>query len=206
MTAWHVLASVNHKITSLDPAREKAKVLNARGYVDNGYNGVKSKGDLIIEEQAGYSRHTARCCPDRPSLEVTFKFTGNSLVLDSVKELPYGVPQSGTHGPLLRLSGNGLWAYGYQLADGFLVLGGSKAAKDRGSSTPPSIAALRKSLLDQGVLADAGSYLALMADYKFASLSDAASVMLARRANGEIEWKNENGRAAGQGKPTSRVQ
>jgi hypothetical protein len=127
-------------------------------------------------------------------------------VLDSVKELPYGVPQSGTHGPLLRLSGNGLWAYGYQLADGFLVLGGSKAAKDRGSSTPPSIAALRKSLLDQGVLADAGSYLALMADYKFASLSDAASVMLARRANGEIEWKNENGRAAGQGKPTSRVQ
>jgi hypothetical protein len=87
-TAWHVLASVNHKIISMDPARERLKALNARGYVDNGYNGVKSKSDLIIEEQTGYSRHAARCCPDRPSLEMTFKFTGNSLMLDSVKELP----------------------------------------------------------------------------------------------------------------------
>lgn len=160
---------------------------------------MQATGDLVIEELSGYSRHAARCCSNRPSLEMSFKFTGSSITLDSVKELPYGLPK-GSHGPLLRLSGNGLWAYGYELADGFLVLAGSESPKDHAPSTPPAIVALRKSLLDQGVLADAGGYLALMQDYKFTSLSAAAGVILARPANGQIEWKDENGRPAG--KPT----
>jgi hypothetical protein len=204
-TKWDVLASISDKITRLDPTRERAKVLNTRGYVDNGYNGVKSKGDLIIEDLSGYTRHAARCCPNRPSLEMSFKFTGSSIRLDSVKELPYGLPKSESHGPLLRLSGNGLWAYGYKVADGFLVLGGSESPKDHAPLTPPAIVALRKRLLDQGVLADSGVYLTLMVDRKFTSLSAAASVMLARPANG-IEWKDENGRPADTGKPTSRAQ
>jgi len=205
-TTWHMLASINDKITRLDPTRERAKVLDARGYVDNGYNGVKSEGDLVVEDLTGYSRHAARCCANRPSLEMSFKFTGSSITLDSVKELPYGLPKSGSHGPLLRLSGNGLWAYGYEVADGFLVLGGSESPKDHAPSTPTTIVALRNSLLDQGILADAGDYLMLTGDYKFASLSAAAGVMLARPANGQIEWKDENGRPAGTGKPVSRPQ
>jgi hypothetical protein len=88
-TMWHVLASIEDKITRLDPTRERAKVLNTRGYVDLGYNGVKSKGDLVVEDLPGYSRHAARCCPDRPSIEMTFKFTGSSIALESAKELPF---------------------------------------------------------------------------------------------------------------------
>jgi len=116
---------------------------------------------MVIEDLTGYSRHAARCCANRPSLEMSFKFNGSSIVLDSVKELPYGLPKSGSHGPLLRLSRSGLWAYGYEVADGFLVLGGSESPKDHAPSTPPSFVALRKSLLDHGVLADAGGYLSL---------------------------------------------
>jgi Domain of unknown function (DUF4357) len=205
-TMWHVLASIEDKITRLDPTRERVKVLNARGYVDNGYNSVKSKGDMVIEDLTGYSRHAARCCANRPSLEMSFKFNGSSIVLDSVKELPYGLPKSGSHGPLLRLSRSGLWAYGYEVADGFLVLGGSESPKDHAPSTPPAFVALRKSLLDHGVLADAGGYLSLMQDYKFTSMSAAAAVMLARPANGQIEWKDENGRPVATRKPTLRAQ
>jgi hypothetical protein len=66
----------------------RAKALHEREYADNGYNGVKTNGDLIIEDLAGCTRHRARCCPNRPSLELSFKFTGRALVLDSVKEVP----------------------------------------------------------------------------------------------------------------------
>jgi hypothetical protein len=130
VTAWHVLAYVTNKIAILDPASIRNHLLNARGYVDNGYNGVKSKGDLVMEDLTSYSHHAARCCPNWPSLEMNFKFTGRSVTLDSVKEPPYGVPKSGSHGPLLHASEKGLWAYGYQIADGFLVLGGSETPKD----------------------------------------------------------------------------
>jgi len=87
-TAWHVLASVRNRISRLDPAKFRANVLKNKGYQDWGYNSVTTKGDLVIESQPGYSRNTARCCPDRPSIEMRFRFTGSSIALESVKELP----------------------------------------------------------------------------------------------------------------------
>jgi hypothetical protein len=197
VTTWSVLAHVRNRITVLDPAAIRKKLLNAKGYADNGYNNVKGKGDLVTEDLSGYSRHAARCCPNRPNLEMSFKFTGNAIVLSSVKELPYGVPKSGWHGPLLHLNSNGLWAYGYQVADGFLVLGGSETPKDRAALRPPAVATLRNDLVNRGILADAGAYLMLMADYKFPSMSLAAGVMLPGRGNGTLAWRDENGRTAG---------
>ena len=88
-TWWHVLASVRNKISRLDPTRVRTKVLKERGYMDWGYNGVRSKGDLVVEDLPGYSPHTSRCCPDRPSIDIRFRFTGSSIRLDSVKELPF---------------------------------------------------------------------------------------------------------------------
>lgn len=193
VTDWHLLASVDRKIAKLDPAKMRAKALDEREYADQGYNGVKTNGDLIIEDLAGYTRHTARCCPNRPSLELSFKFTGRALVLDSVKEVPYERPPGGI-GPLLRLHENGLWAYGYQLADGFLVYGGSESPKNASPSTPPAILALRKSLIEEELFGDAGDYLVLDGLHKFASRSEAAAVMLARSVDGDREWKDENGR------------
>lgn len=88
-TEWHILASAGNKIFKLDPTRIRAQVLKDRGYESMGYNGVTPKGDLVTEDLPGYSHGRARCCPDRPSIEVRFKFTGNSIKLDSVKELPF---------------------------------------------------------------------------------------------------------------------
>jgi TonB family protein len=193
VTVWHFLASVDRKIAKLDPAKMRAKALEERGYADNGYNGVKTNGDLIIEDLAGYALHTARCCPNRPSLELSFQFTGRALVLDSVKEVPFERPPGGI-GPLLRLHENGLWAYGYQLADGFLVYGGAESPKDAAPSTPPAILTLRKSLIEEELFGDAGDYLVLGGLHKFASKSEATAVMLARSADGDREWKDENGR------------
>lgn len=88
-TAWHVLASVRNKISRLDPAQLRARVFKQKGYQDWGYNGLTSKGNLVIESQPGYSPNTARCCADRPSIEMRFQFTGSSIELESVKELPF---------------------------------------------------------------------------------------------------------------------
>lgn len=195
VTAWHVLAYVRNGIAILEPAALRKKILDAREYADNGYNGVKSTGEFVVEDLTGYSIHEARCCPNRPSLEMKFKFTGNSIKVDSVEELPYGedVPNLGPHGPLLRVSMNGLWAYGFQLPDGFLVLAGSESPMDMSPSMPSAIVALRKNLLDKRVLADDGDHLVLTGNYKFTSLSVATGVMLARPAKGQIAWKDKNG-------------
>jgi len=88
-TDWHVLTLIEGKITRLDSSGVRDRVLKKKGYVYMGYNGVKVTGDLVVENLAGYSPGRARCCPDRPSINVNVKFTGSSLRLDSVKELPF---------------------------------------------------------------------------------------------------------------------
>jgi hypothetical protein len=105
-TQWHIVASVGGRINRLNPEKLREKILHRSGYVDNGYNDVKSKGDLVIESLPGYSPHRARCCPNRPSLEMTFRFVGNSVVPAAVHELPYRVPKSDQHSPPLRLPAN----------------------------------------------------------------------------------------------------
>jgi hypothetical protein len=86
---WHVLTMVGGKISRLDPGLVRANILQKRGYQDWGYNALTSNGEYIIESQPGYSRETARCCPDRPTIKMTFKFTGTSLLVDKVAELPF---------------------------------------------------------------------------------------------------------------------
>lgn len=86
-SSWYLLASQNHKISVLDPSLIKRKVLRARGYQDNGYNSITVENNHIIDEQPGYSRHTARCCPDKPTIEIYYRFTGSSIEIDSVKLL-----------------------------------------------------------------------------------------------------------------------
>ncbi len=111
-TSWHVLAAVDGRFAKLDPAAERANALVPRGYVDKGYNTVKSVGDRIVETLPGYTRGQARCCPNRPTLEMTFKFTGSSIVLDSIEELRHPAAPPALLQPLLRLNENGHWSYG----------------------------------------------------------------------------------------------
>ena len=83
------LGMVGGKTSRLNSGRARANILQQRGYQDWGYNAVTSNGEYIVETQPGYSRETARCCPDRPTIKMTFKFTGTSVLLDKVSELPF---------------------------------------------------------------------------------------------------------------------
>ncbi len=95
---------------------------------------------------------------------------------------------------LLYLNAKGLTAKGYEAAEGFVVCAGSQAPKACAPSTPENIAKLRDKLVAQKVLVADGDHLRLTQDYNFTSPSLAAAVMLARSANGRIEWKDANGR------------
>jgi hypothetical protein len=88
-TTWHVAAVVNGRFSVLDPTPLRDKALKKRGYPFMGYNGVSVNGDLVTEELPGYSKGRARCCPDKPSIDVKTKFTGTSIKLNSVEELPF---------------------------------------------------------------------------------------------------------------------
>jgi len=101
---------------------------------------------------------------------------------------------SAAHGPVLHLKAKGFSAQGYETAEGFVVLAGSEGPKEHVESTHDYVIALRKHLIDQGLLLDAGDRLRLIQDYTFSSPSTAAAVMMARTANGRIEWKDDQGR------------
>lgn len=77
---WYVLTGLD-PIVKLDPGGIREAVLKRRGYVFMGYNGIKTSADQIIEDISGYSGHTARCCPDLPTLVIRTRFTGTSLKL-----------------------------------------------------------------------------------------------------------------------------
>jgi hypothetical protein len=103
-------------------------------------------------------------------------------------------PEAATaHGPVLHMKAKGLSARGYETADGFVVLAGSESPKEHVDSTHDYVVALRHHLIEQGLFVDAGDRLRLVQDYTFSAPSTAAAVMLARTANGRIEWKDEPG-------------
>ncbi|MCH2212637.1 MAG: DUF4357 domain-containing protein, partial [Fuerstiella sp.] len=83
---------------------------------------------------------------------------------------------------------------GYEAADGFVVLAGGMAREQETTNCPRYICTIRQSLVDSGVFSVDGDRYHLTQDYSFNSPSQAASVMMARSANGRIEWKDESGR------------
>jgi hypothetical protein len=96
----------------------------------------------------------------------------------------------------LTLKAKGIESHGYESPKGFVVQAGSKAVKDDKitASIHGYLKDLRSDLMKQEVLIDKGDWYELAQDYTFASPSTAAGVLLARNANGRIEWKAEDGR------------
>lgn len=94
----------------------------------------------------------------------------------------------------LILKAKGIEARGQDTAEGFVVRAGSQAVKDEVASIHGYLSALRRSLLDQGVLEDAGEVYRLSQDYIFNSPSTAAGVLLGRSSNGRVDWKDAKGR------------
>lgn len=94
----------------------------------------------------------------------------------------------------LFLRNKGIEARGVETAEGFVVLAGSKAAREEVASCHAYLVELRRSLVTEGVLANDGEGYRVTQDYAFNSPSMAAGVLLGRAANGRIEWKDANGR------------
>lgn len=85
-------------------------------------------------------------------------------------------------------------AKGFESEDGFVVKAGAVISSTEAGATPPYVVALRKQLVDGGVIDAKGEQWSLMQDYVFGSPSTAAAVILGRNANGRVEWKDERGR------------
>ncbi|MGB9606387.1 MAG: GIY-YIG nuclease family protein [Bryobacteraceae bacterium] len=94
----------------------------------------------------------------------------------------------------LILRAKGIEARGQEAAEGFVVRGGSQAVKQEVPSIHSYLSELRRALVAQGVLEDAGDFYRLTQDYTFNSPSTAAGVLLGRSANGREEWKDAKGR------------
>lgn len=96
--------------------------------------------------------------------------------------------------PDLWLKLRGVEARGLEAAQGFLVRAGSSAAGDETDSVHPYLRALRRSLIENGVLVKDGDRYQFTQDYSFGSPSTAAGVVLGRNSNGRMDWKDAQGR------------
>ena len=94
----------------------------------------------------------------------------------------------------LFLSLRGAKSEGFETTKGFVVKSGSRAAGSETSSIHQYISAIRKDLIDKGVLRTEGEGFIFTEDYAFRSPTMAAGVLLGRAANGRNVWKDANGR------------
>jgi hypothetical protein len=78
--------------------------------------------------------------------------------------------------------------------DGFVVYKGSKANKKLTPTCNSTIKNLRAKLIEDKILVEQENLFVFNEDYSFSSPSAAASQVLARNANGWIEWKDKNGK------------
>jgi hypothetical protein len=82
--------------------------------------------------------------------------------------------------------------------EGFLVLSGSKCNLKESATAGTWIVNMRKRLLESNILKIENNAMVFISDYLFGSPSAAAGAVLARRANGWIEWKYKNGKTLDQ--------
>ena len=76
--------------------------------------------------------------------------------------------------------------------DGFVVIKGSKIAKDTAPSIANSLMNLRNKMLEKNII---NQDFVFVTDYMFTSPSLAAGIVMGRNANGRTEWKTINGKS-----------
>jgi len=103
-------------------------------------------------------------------------------------------PPPALSGDQLTVTGAGVTARGYDSPQGFVVRVGSQARVEEADKIPPSLAAHRAELCEQGVLAKRGEHYEFTQDHVFGSPSSAAGVVLGRSANGRTEWRDDRNR------------
>ena len=78
-------------------------------------------------------------------------------------------------------------AKGLLVPDGFMVIKGSKIAKDTVPSMASNLVNLRNIMLEKNII---NQEFVFVTDYIFTSPSLAAAIVMGRNANGRTEWKN----------------
>lgn len=91
----------------------------------------------------------------------------------------------------------GARACGRRSSGGFIVLKGSKAILRETATIPLSAKKIRDRLRKEGTLRVEGNFYIFTSDFLFNTPSAAAGVVLARSANGNIEWKDPKGQTLG---------
>ena len=94
----------------------------------------------------------------------------------------------------LILSGRGAKGYGRETADGFVVLSGSRARATEVPSIASYLHDLRQQLIERHVISLEEKHLVFTQDYRFASPSTAAGVLVGASVNGRVYWKNADGK------------
>lgn len=140
---------------------------------------------------------TEKLCGYKPDTEYLKKFLasvgGNPLVW---REQQFSRKRGDGHQyqlekreGILVCEGKGVYASGRCSSDGFWVLKGSTAILNETKSIPLSAKKSRDKLKKEGILRAVGNVYEFTSDFCFNSPSAAAGVVLARSANGKIEWK-----------------
>lgn len=96
--------------------------------------------------------------------------------------------------PLLIAKGVGVQAKGRDTDEGFIVYEGSEARLDQTKTISKYETQARRKLLDLNVIRKSHDKYIFNQDYVFSSPSLAAGVILGRRSNGRIEWKDKKGK------------
>lgn len=76
---WHTMTWTAGALSTHSGAEARFGLLNSLGYFFNGRNDVLVSGNTIIENIPGYSMGTPLCCPDLPTLSISYTFTGNAI-------------------------------------------------------------------------------------------------------------------------------
>ena len=94
-------------------------------------------------------------------------------------------------GPTFRFTRVGTFARAKEVGGEFVVLGGSNARVKETKTCPDGIRALRRQLVEDGVLKEEsdGKFLRFMRDVSFGSPSGAASLVHGGSVNGRKHWK-----------------
>jgi hypothetical protein len=168
-----------------------------------------NKADVqYLESKLIHLAATAKRCvlengnaPDRCSLSEADQATADGFLDElllclpvlglTVFEKPAAVSEQQQ---ILYLKAKDCECRGYESSDGFVVLAGSRARVGETQSVHSYIRALRKTLVDGGILDLQGGQYVVTQDYVFNSPSTAAAVMAGRSANGRREWKDGSGK------------
>lgn len=98
--------------------------------------------------------------------------------------------------PVFYLSSSGCTAVGHRTSNGFLVKEGARGRSTVGPSYTDRVA-VREGLIVDGTLLREENGLRLTTDHEFSSPSAAASVLVGTMLNGNVVWKDAEGRTLG---------